>query len=746
MKYVFLLIAVTLTITLISFDTTYSKNHTIRTNSNDFIWPTDASRKITSSFAEYRSTHFHGGIDISTNGQKGYNVYAVSDGYVYRVQVSPHGYGKKLFIRHTNGYFSTYAHLDRFNDAITRFVREEQYKQGTYSVSITLHPNQLSVKKGEVIAYTGETGVGPPHLHFEIRDENLNPVNPISFEKNFLTTDNIPPYIKRIVILPLDFHSFVDKSSSPKYFSRFSKKKDLFIIPNIIHINGKIGIGVDVLDRSDSSWSKVGIHRLEFYLNDSLAFALQFDRIPANETKQILLHYDLPSLLTGKGKFQKLYREVGNILPFYEHRPEGSGIISTENLAAGIHTYRIICRDIGGNESRLEGKFLVNHKPVIEIETMDEDEIVLSGKNLTAVSKCILLGKTNSNPSWSKKIIHHKNFSMESSSIKLQVKTSQYDIIKVIAETEAGVQSAPAFYFKTKPVGEWKDIQIEIQEKPNTAKIIVSTNGIFTQKPQITFTNGYHENTIGVEPINLSSYVGVFTPSDSSAGLNTIKIEAEVNGQAVNREVVLDSYIIPARYTGYFTTAAGLAVSYDSGAVFAPLFLKINKEVSNNQVIYQLSPQDVLINNGITFSVPVPSNAESNKLGLYFRTNGGWRFQTRTVDTNRQTFSTTLTRTLGELALFQDDTPPSIGQLKVVTRNGRVFIQFRYNDNLSGVNSNEIKLYIDDKLVIPEIDGEHRRVWYHTDEKLEKGKHTLKIIAKDMMNNSAEISRLFVIQ
>ncbi|MEE9288816.1 MAG: hypothetical protein V3U69_04415, partial [Bacteroidota bacterium] len=33
------------------------------------IWPTDASKRINSSFAEFRRTHFHAGIDISTNNR-----------------------------------------------------------------------------------------------------------------------------------------------------------------------------------------------------------------------------------------------------------------------------------------------------------------------------------------------------------------------------------------------------------------------------------------------------------------------------------------------------------------------------------------------------------------------------------------------------------------------------------------------------------------------------------------------------
>src|SRR5438105_1830788 len=60
---------------------------TLKTDLKDYIWPTDASMKITSSFAEYRSTHFHGGIDISTNGHTGYKVFAVREGYVYRIRI-----------------------------------------------------------------------------------------------------------------------------------------------------------------------------------------------------------------------------------------------------------------------------------------------------------------------------------------------------------------------------------------------------------------------------------------------------------------------------------------------------------------------------------------------------------------------------------------------------------------------------------------------------------------------------------
>ena len=71
-------------------------------SSDKLLWPTDASFNLTATFGEYRPGHFHTGIDIKTWGREGYKVFAVDDGYVEKVSVSPYGYGKVLFFKLNN--------------------------------------------------------------------------------------------------------------------------------------------------------------------------------------------------------------------------------------------------------------------------------------------------------------------------------------------------------------------------------------------------------------------------------------------------------------------------------------------------------------------------------------------------------------------------------------------------------------------------------------------------------------------
>lgn len=122
------------------------------------IWPADGD--VTSRFG-WRSSPFGGGSDwhpgIDIANDYGTPIMAAADGQViYSGWYG--GYGRMVQIDHNNGIVTFYAHNS-----------ENAVENGQW------------VKKGEVIAYMGSTGISTgPHVHYEVR-VNGTAVNPANF-------------------------------------------------------------------------------------------------------------------------------------------------------------------------------------------------------------------------------------------------------------------------------------------------------------------------------------------------------------------------------------------------------------------------------------------------------------------------------------------------------------------------------------------------------------------------------------
>jgi hypothetical protein len=332
----------------------YGPFDTLRTDLSDYIWPTNASTVITSSFADYRRTHLHEGIDISTNNQKGYPVYASRDGYVSRMFISRRGYGKMLTVRHNDGFVTMYAHLQRFAGPIDDYAKKIQKRTKRYSLETDIDPSLFPVSKGDVIAFTGNTGIGSAHLHFEVRDSSFNPINPlllphVASELN----DEVPPEFQMIAFTPLNRSSKVLGRSKAWTADTRKEETGSYTLSQPVKLSGSIGISVRATDRADVLKYKTGCYRFEMYVDGQLLFTSAKNYILETEPHSVSNYYDKSLLRTKKGRFEKLYVESGNRLPFYGRLAEGSGMIETSDFEPGEHVLKIAAWDLTGNESTL---------------------------------------------------------------------------------------------------------------------------------------------------------------------------------------------------------------------------------------------------------------------------------------------------------------------------------------------------------------------------------------------------------
>ncbi|MEK7728774.1 MAG: hypothetical protein AAB354_10205, partial [candidate division KSB1 bacterium] len=269
---------------------------------------------MTSSFGESRPRRFHAALDIKTWNRTGYKVFATRNGYVERISVSPFGYGRALYLRLDTGETVVYAHLERFNERLQEIVEREQEREGAYRLEKYFNANELPVPQGAVLGFTGQSGIGVPHLHFELRDAQSRPINPL--HKKFGLVDNVAPSIKAIALSPLSADAMIAGDFMPRVYHPVLINGRL-TIPQPILVYGKVGFAVEAFDRTTGVTNQFAVYRYQLYLDGRLQFQSQFDRFSYSENRLIELAQDYYLWRNDYGRFHKLYREAGNTLEIY---------------------------------------------------------------------------------------------------------------------------------------------------------------------------------------------------------------------------------------------------------------------------------------------------------------------------------------------------------------------------------------------------------------------------------------------
>jgi murein DD-endopeptidase MepM/ murein hydrolase activator NlpD len=329
----------------------------------DFRSPLDiVPPALAGSFGELRPNHFHSGMDYRTNQREGYPVYAIADGYISRLRVQNSGFGLALYINHPNGYTSVYGHLQRFNPKIATQVKAIQYQKKSYEIDEFPNSIQIPVRKGEVIAYTGNTGSsGGPHLHFEVRDTKTEAtINPQLF--GFEIPDNIPPVIYSMYVYRLNKKSF-NEFTPKQYFQVIGGSGNYKLNKvNTINLSGEVGFGIITTDKHNGASGTNGVYSIELELDGKTVFTSSLEKFKFENSKAINSHIDYPTFINTRKSIQKSFVDPGNPLTIYSNLINNGRIDFSDGK---LHELKYIITDSKGNKSILPFNVQADSKSTI---------------------------------------------------------------------------------------------------------------------------------------------------------------------------------------------------------------------------------------------------------------------------------------------------------------------------------------------------------------------------------------------
>ncbi len=749
--------------------------------SQDYLWPTSASQYLTSSFAEYRSGHFHAGIDIKTWGREGYEVYAIQDGYVSRLRVSPYGYGKAVYLKLDTGEVVVYAHLSRFNDEIDQYVKNEQQRKDAYRIQKYFNSSQFPVKQGDIIGYTGSTGIGAPHLHFEMRDAYNRPINP--FLKGYAVADKVPPTVREISITPLDFHSRVNADVVPLILKPDFSPTNQLNISATPFLSGRIGFAVNCYDKADRVNNQFAVYKLRFFVDEQLKYEAVYDKFSYSQSHMIDFDRDYRLRKRGKGIFQNLYKIKLNELPFYQPQGDEIGILNcspsmfnsyNQNIiASGLHQYRIELYDFWGNLTTVNGQFTVGEKSRLtaSFEYFNSGELIVSDlrdESDEIIQRFDVDVSSDQGITWSKQGVHTDssgspwNYYLSNDFIIYDLNLN--DIIKITAFNDLNILSFPLFY----SIKNYEDmnndtehLNLEKDFYDDYVRFEIRSNNPLNGVPKLYVKqSGMSHSEVAVYPKSMYEYYGIYQLIPHQDGPFSIEVTAkDISNVYRTYQEKFNIATVNPTTGGYHCSDDSLfTIQFGGNSVYDHLFLRIEKldSVKDNayEILgqhYNVQPQDILLKGRATIRMNYPpSDSLAEKLALYAGSGRRYSFIGNQLDSVNHEITATVS-SLNTYAVIRDVIPPEIWikqpkKFEFLSDPAPSFVAV-VHDKLSGIaNEQSIIMKLDGKKVIAEYDPEHRTITYQCDMPLNSGEHELSVFAIDNCRNKRLVVNKFFIK
>lgn len=720
-------------------------------------WPVNRKIDLSSGFGDFRQNRFHAGVDIRTGGKVGTQIIAPVSGYIHRVRTAYKGYGKGLYLKGDDGFIYVFGHLLDFEPKINLIVKAEQRKTKRYFLDMTIPKDQLRVKKGDFLGYTGQTGAGAPHLHFEKRTADNFPINPLT--NGFSLNDKTKPTFSKIGFKMLEKNALFDNGLRELEFTpRFDPATQNYYLDTLLYFNRPFGLFAEVYDQMRNGGMQQSVYKLTLKVDNKEFYSVIFEKLDFETQRAVNLRYEYLKAVNKEKRVQRLYNADGNDFNGNKSKNKSYGKLGiNKNITYGHHSGEIIAEDCFGNKRtllfdfiygpqeelyHLDSHIVAQHKnnyyyfsPTINLEAMQIDSVLpfINRADRWGMSKetkvetlengqirCKLVGLTTSTTTirlfvFSKKALIRDNVF---SGIMLKGKQSvslSYDILEDGILINLDVQARQS-----------ADARIELYYKDKLLDVLY---------PKLFNMTMYRCFIPPLEKYEHIDKIGFAMSKDTTYPLqyrDSLKIH--LVGHKDNQKII----------------SQGITFEFEKENFYKPRFIEIEKRFylkdSKERLVSSLvevKPEAFLCKSNFKMSYTVRKSDpfyERSGFGWFDKEDKKWVW----LENEREKYTLSAESTGGgTFVVLYDLAPPVISRISVI--NGKTYtnrnmkISFLVEDLLSDIADDQaFNVKLSKEWLIPEYDPESKLFIARPASPLAPGKHHLGIEVVDRVGNKVE--------
>ena len=730
--------------------------------SQNYHWPTIGSKAMSSNFGEFRDGGYHMGIDIKTLEETGWPVYAIDDGHISRMVANFSGYGKGLYLTLNDGNVAVYAHLEEFAFRLETILYNLQAKNNSYIINEYFSPEQFPFKKGDVIGYTGNTGASfGPHLHFELRNNKSQPINPLINGLNIEDYRN--PRVHQIGIIPLSTSSKINGSSIPRAYPLFAANTGGGLeFPDTISCFGPIGLAIEIDDKIQGVRNKYQVQSIQLLVDDQNVFSLNYNKLDFSQKHTVNQTRENRFQRLNLGSFTKLYKQD----TFSNSTLVKEGVSGVLNLTPGYHKIEIQISDASGNTTRVKGT-LINYPPVkMAIKDVEWHDNTIEF-NIQPVSLNIPITKIScysytayGYPDEELTIVKSKK---DRSGLRIHLPKSKLGKhgISFITKNKLGVYGSPLTWHDPNAERRLTEMDVNISFSSIEHKIIAQVK-----------TNGFTSGNTSLRVLKEDEYIAIpltkIQPTVYTSDLllpslfrKSKRIDAFFDGE-IERIIQLNLDLLvasPNNKSNVLSNDKNCSMQITNNSLYDTSLVWI--EEINHPVepkggtrltsVYQLQPFELALKDTVRIGIRYNNQIKDMKnISLYYyNQKHGWTFLPSSINKNRQVVSSTL-HSLDAISIMQDIEPPFIRKV-YPENNGRFHykdlktIYIIADDHLSGLNSDEksMEMKLDGLSVRYAFQPIKKQLSFYLPTPLDAGEHKMEYTVSDNAGNTISGSSTF---